>query len=148
NKHERASWQRLSTIQNKRLWQQVIDAHSTGWELLNPQQIQRHAVDAWQNLRLWQIPLEVLEKYPTQLEEVQQLLVWIKTCQQVCLENKLHDEIDIQHCLLQCVQQGTLILPKYIYLYGFESQEPLFQSLLQAAQQRSSHIENIDFVNA
>lgn len=148
SQHERASWRRLSAIQNKRLWQQVIDAHSTGWELLNPQQIQKHAIDAWQNLRLWQIPLEVLECYPTQLEEVQQLLIWIKAYQQACCEKQLNDDVDIQQCLLQCVQQGNLVLPKQIYLYGFESREPLFQSLLQAAQQHSSIVESVDFINA
>lgn len=141
--HPQAAWQLLNNLQEQALWREISETHASPWPLLNPQQLQKFAAEAWHSLRLWRISLTELQANWSQLDEVQLLLTWIHAYEKSREKRQWLDQSALQLLLADSVKD--LVLPERIYLYGFEKSEPLFLHFLEQLQTRSCVVEELAF---
>ena len=135
--HPQSHYCLLNTQQENRIWQKIVANDSAGWELLNLQQIQNLAKEAWLTLRQWEIPLAHLDN---ELEETRQLIRWIEAYNDECEKNYFIDFTGIEQVIQQCIAESKIKAPESLILFGFDTQYPLFTNIINSLKQRQCNV--------
>lgn len=117
----------LSDFQEQSLWEKIILASDKTPELIAPVQTAKLVKQAWQYLTQWQVPLQALEDFDTQIE-AQCLMTWVSTFQEQLEKNHWITTAELPHFLIQ--HKDNLVLPQKLTLVGFDHLSPAILSLL------------------
>ncbi len=130
----------LSDFQERCLWESLIESSTKNDELLQPAQTAQLIKQAWRFLTEWEVPLDTLTPFETQ-PEVQRLIQWIQLFQNHCDEKNWLSNVQLPDYLIN--HQQAIILPKKIYLIGFDDITPNINKLLNELKTKC-HIDRIE----
>lgn len=122
----------LSDFQEACLWEMIIKASDQHSELLQPTQTAQLIKQAWRFLIEWQVPLDALAEFESQVE-VQSLLQWITVFKQHCIENNWVTNAELPSILFN----KKCFLPTKICLVGFDDFNPALNKLLDRMREYS-----------
>lgn len=125
------------------LWEKIIrnttPAHSS---LLRTQAAARQAMEAWQLLSSWGVPLSALNAHPS--EDIRLFQQWAQTFQTCCQQHQWLDESSITPLLVQHLPE--IQWPAHILLAGFIETPPQIATLLQQLAKHkkvTEHLTNV-----
>lgn len=121
----------LTTAQQSRCWQQVIEADDKYQQWLLPTNTAKLAEQAWTYTELWQIPISELEN--SHYAESQLLANWIQQFNKLCQQHHWLGNCQLATACLQHIDQ----LPKApLLLVGFDDLPPAISNLFRQLQER------------
>lgn len=118
----------LNSFQEQCLWESIItqDQHH---ELLHPQTTAKLVMQAWNLLKLWNLPLDAIKAFDS--NEVLAFQRWATRFNQHCQAQHWLSSSLIPQRLLTLIKNNPNALPKTILLFGFDELPPAYHSLLE-----------------
>ncbi|OGT43378.1 MAG: hypothetical protein A3F13_04230 [Gammaproteobacteria bacterium RIFCSPHIGHO2_12_FULL_40_19] len=118
----------LTPFQEDCVWQEIIQHAPQKLELLHPAQMAKLVKQAWEYCTQWEVPLDTLDAFNTQLE-VNCLIDWFARFSQRCTEHNWITACELPCALQTADAQKQLKLPHKIILIGFDDLNPNVKSL-------------------
>ncbi len=135
----------LSASQSAQVWLRVLQAHSGGYALLQPESMAPLAAQAWCYVQDWCVSLA---QVPGELEETQLWLAWAQAFEQELLANNWLDIAQLPALLMPLCDAGVLALPPQLILLGFDEFSPSQTALLRRLEQAGVRLERPDIALA
>ena len=131
----------VTAIQERIIWQQIIENHSGDYRLLNIPQTADLAREAWDNATLWGVD-------PTHLsggqEDTRLFQMWSMHYRQFCLTRQILGQASQQQLFCRAVIDGQVALPASIWLIGFDTLAPVFQQVFDYAAKQHTSVAHVN----
>ena len=129
----------LNTMQQRLVWQRIIDQSVYSKELLQTSAIALQAYASLQKLRQWGV-----EVFPPKFllnQDQRAFRAWVDSYQKECADNGWLDLANIEGLLSK-----SSLAPVKLYLIGFDTFTPIQESLLAKLEQLGSDIQKAHWV--
>jgi ATP-dependent helicase/nuclease subunit B len=134
---------RLAAWQQQTLWLQIIQKSDYARDILQPQNVARKAVQAWELSHQWEIPLFPKDIFIS--HDVRAFQSWAHSYQQLCQAEKWIDDACLADVLITKLSGNSKSLKQKIALIGFESIHPQQRSLLRKLSDTGSEVKEVEF---
>ena len=125
----------LTDFQEECVWQEIIQQSKLTPDLLQPGQMTRLVMQAFETLTLWNVSLDELQPF-TEQNEVRCLIEWITQFRKRCLDKNWITQTELPHQIQSC--EKMLRLPEKIILIGFDDLNPAITSLFANVEKQIS----------
>ncbi len=129
----------LSDVQERLLWEQVIDKAVTDRAMLQLSATARQCASAWELMHAWQLGKD--DFHYLHNEDSRAFLFWCEAFDQRCQQESWITLAQLPAVMCKLISSGRLQLPDRIILTGFDELTPQQRLLLQTMQQHSCAIE-------
>lgn len=130
----------MSPIQERILWQRVVEQHPDTPPLLSSKATAALAMDAWRLLQQWQLDVPV--------QSDSNVAIFSAWCDRFVLECEARGVVSSaqQLAVIQtCLIEQTLPAPGLVVLYGFDDLTPELKHLLDAMTAQGASIETLQW---
>jgi ATP-dependent helicase/nuclease subunit B len=119
----------LDALQEQVVWEQAIRESPAGDSLLRIPETARHAMEAWQLLQAYRLPLDGRFEAT---DDWAAFAAWSRTFRQRCAANNWLEAARLADVVAGLVRTGELSKPARLFLAGFEELTPQQSALLDA----------------
>ncbi|MDA3895981.1 MAG: PD-(D/E)XK nuclease family protein [Desulfobacteraceae bacterium] len=122
----------LSPVQERYVWEQVINASESANVLLRIPETAKAAVQAWEMCKQWYLSWHELSQAPP--EDTKAFLGWAKSFEKKCRDNGWLDTASLPDTVIQLFNSKSIPVPGQLILAGFDELSPQQMSLIKALE--------------
>ncbi|GAB4392540.1 MAG: PD-(D/E)XK nuclease family protein [Gammaproteobacteria bacterium] len=131
----------LTSAQQRYCWNHIIEQY-TAEDLITNQATLNLAIQAWDLLQHWQIPLQSINATTPDAVIFQR---WAEQYHHFCQQRRLLDPSQLLNCIGQLVAENHIALPHHLIVSGFDSLSPDLSNLFAIAKQQGVQITEFAF---
>lgn len=136
----------LTDVQRADIWRQIVADSTSRGELLQPSSLAGSAVDAWQLMQAYRIPVNASGFAATR--QSRDFHNWCTDYARRCNRESLIDTATLPDAIATLAPSVAHLLPKHLLLWGFEDFTPQQQALLQTLAEAGIRVEEITLAHA
>ena len=138
---------RLSSVQERVVWEQVINASESASVLLRIPETAKAAAQAWELCKQWHLSYHELSQAPP--EDTKAFLEWANNFDRKCTDNNWLDTAGLPDALIQLFKSKSISVPDQVIMAGFDELSPQQISLIKVLEEFGCQIfELIDRTDA
>lgn len=133
----------LNPLQCEKIWEQIISHDSTRLELLHLQGVASQASEAYALIHKYRLPL--IPKLYELTDETKIFLNWVGKYERRLSALDALDPCTLMDAVKSSMEAGTIFIPPYIRILGFEEQNPQLKNFIEFLEEKGSQV---DFLSA